>query len=67
MGWRARQLDNLYIRLARQFPQDFRYVNYPVVTDPELLASDGYHPGQRGYQYIAEALTSEDSLGGGSP
>jgi lysophospholipase L1-like esterase len=67
VGWRARQLDNLYIRLARQFPQDFRYVNYPVVTDPELLASDGYHPGQRGYQYIAEALADGDSLGGGSP
>ncbi|SNB57022.1 Lysophospholipase L1 [Marinobacter sp. es.042] len=56
MGWRARQLDNLYIRLARQFPEDFRYVNYPVVTDPELLARDGYHPGQKGYRYIAEAL-----------
>jgi lysophospholipase L1-like esterase len=67
VGWRARQLDNLYIRLARQFPRDFRYVNYPVVTDPELLASDGYHPGKRGYQYIAEALADGDSLGGGTP
>ena len=61
MGWRARQLDNLYIRLARQFPEDFRYVNYPVVTDPELLARDGYHPGQKGYRYIAEALAERVS------
>ena len=61
MGWRARQLDNLYIRLARQFPEDFRYVNYPVVTDPELLARDGYHPGQKGYRYIAEALADRVS------
>jgi lysophospholipase L1-like esterase len=61
MGWRARQLDNLYIRLARQFPEDFRYVNYPVVTDPELLAKDGYHPGQKGYRYIAEALADRVS------
>jgi len=61
MGWRARQLDNLYIRLARRFPEDFTYVNYPVVTDPELLASDGYHPGERGYQYIAQALASRVS------
>ncbi|AOY88369.1 GDSL family lipase [Marinobacter salinus] len=59
MGWRARQLDKLYIRLARQYPQDFSYVNYPVVTDPELLASDGYHPGQKGYRYIAEALADK--------
>ncbi|MCR9189420.1 MAG: SGNH/GDSL hydrolase family protein [Alteromonadaceae bacterium] len=61
MGWRARQLDNLYIQLARQLPEDFRYVNYPVVTDPELLARDGYHPGQKGYRYIAEALAGRVS------
>ncbi|MGB1838427.1 MAG: SGNH/GDSL hydrolase family protein [Marinobacter adhaerens] len=61
MGWRAQQLDNLYIQLARQLPEDFRYVNYPVVTDPELLARDGYHPGQKGYRYIAEALADRVS------
>jgi len=33
-------------------------VNYPVVTDPNLLGSDGYHPGKKGYQYIAEALAN---------
>ncbi len=59
VGWRARQLDNLYIRVARRFPEDFSYVNYPVVTDPELLASDGYHPGKKGYRYIAEALADK--------
>lgn len=59
MGWRARQLDNLYIQLAQQFPEDFTYLDYPVVTDPALLAADGYHPGQRGYQYIAEALADK--------
>lgn len=59
IGWRARQLDKLYIRLAWQSPEDFRYGNYPVITDPELLANDGYHPGQKGYQYIAEALADK--------
>lgn len=61
MGWRARQLDNVYRHLAQQFPQDFRHVNYPVVTDPALLASDGYHPGHKGYRYIAEALADKVS------
>ena len=59
MGWRARQLDNLYIQLAQQFPEDFTYLGYPVVTDPALLAADGYHPGQKGYRYIAESLADK--------
>ncbi len=59
MGWRARQLDNLYVRLARQNPGDFVHLHYPVITDPDLLASDGYHPGGRGYQYIAGALADK--------
>ncbi|WP_267283705.1 hypothetical protein [Marinobacter antarcticus] len=33
-------------------------MNDPVVTDTALLASDGYHPGESGYRYIAEALAS---------
>lgn len=61
LGWRARQLDNIYARLARQRPDDFIHLQYPLITDPQLLAADGYHPGQKGYQQIAEALT-----GGGS-
>ncbi|MBJ6138583.1 SGNH/GDSL hydrolase family protein [Marinobacter litoralis] len=60
MGWRARQLDRIYQKLAAQAPNDFRYLNYPTVEDPTLLASDGYHPSQRGYQFIAEALAEQD-------
>lgn len=58
MGWRARQLDNVYAQLARQRPDDFIHLQYPLITDPELLAADGYHPGLKGYQQIAEALVS---------
>lgn len=58
MGWRARQLDDVYARLARQRPEDFTHLHYPLITDRELLATDGYHPGPTGYQQIAEALAS---------
>lgn len=58
MGWRARQLDRIYRRLAKEHPENFRHLDYPTVTDPDLLASDGYHPGRKGYRYIAEALGS---------
>lgn len=60
MGWRARQLDRIYQELAERAPTDFRYLKYPTVEDPTLLASDGYHPSQRGYQFIAEALSTQD-------
>jgi lysophospholipase L1-like esterase len=61
MGWRARQLDEVYARLARQMPGDFIHLQYPLITDPQLLAADGYHPGQQGYQQIAETLASGES------
>ncbi|WP_296931851.1 SGNH/GDSL hydrolase family protein [uncultured Marinobacter sp.] len=56
MGWRARQLDRVYQNLAKEAPADFLYLDYPAVTDPTLLASDGYHPGPKGYAYIADNL-----------
>ncbi|MCR8915514.1 SGNH/GDSL hydrolase family protein [Marinobacter panjinensis] len=59
MGWRARQLNSVYEQLARQAPSGFRYLSYPAITDTSLLASDGYHPGSRGYRAIAEALVSQ--------
>ncbi|OJT00991.1 SGNH/GDSL hydrolase family protein [Marinobacter nauticus] len=58
IGWRARLLDNLYKTLASEAPARFSYAHYPVISDPELLASDGYHPGEKGYRYIAEALAA---------
>ncbi|WP_339844617.1 SGNH/GDSL hydrolase family protein [uncultured Halopseudomonas sp.] len=58
MGWRARQLDAVYARLAHEKPKDFVHLEYPLVTEPGLLAADGYHPGRSGYQQIAEALAS---------
>ena len=63
MGWRARLLDNIYRQLASEMPQNFRYTRYPVIDDTGLLASDGYHPGIKGYRYIAEALAPELSRG----
>lgn len=58
MGWRAKQLDRIYQQMARDASADFAYLNYPTVTDPNLLASDGYHPGPRGYAFIADAIAS---------
>lgn len=58
MGWRARQLDRLYQQLAHQAPGDFRYLTYPTIADPSMLASDGYHPCDKGYRAIAGALAT---------
>ncbi|TNE74027.1 MAG: SGNH/GDSL hydrolase family protein [Gammaproteobacteria bacterium] len=59
MGWRARQLDGIYQQLAKKKPDAFRYLDYPTVVDPALLAADGYHPSASGYQTIASALASK--------
>ena len=56
MGWRARQLDRVYQDLAQTQPDAFVHLCYPTVTDPGLLAADGYHPGERGYQLMGETL-----------
>ncbi len=58
LGWRARQLDAVQQQLARAHPDDFRYLAYPAMTGPELLAEDGYHPGPKGYQAMASSLVS---------
>jgi lysophospholipase L1-like esterase len=59
LGWRARQLDAVYRRLARQQPADFAYVAYPPMNDPQLLARDGYHPSAAGYRTIARVLVEQ--------
>jgi lysophospholipase L1-like esterase len=59
LGWRARQLDAQYRHLAQQQPRDFAYLGYPAMTGPELLARDGYHPSEAGYQAIAGALVDQ--------
>lgn len=56
LGWRARQLDQLKRDLAVRHPEAFRYIGYPSMTDPAMLARDGYHPGEAGYRAMAEAL-----------
>lgn len=58
LGWRARQLDQVKRDLASRFPGDFRYIGYPAMTDPGLLARDGYHPGEAGYRAMAQAIAS---------
>ncbi|MBN7771651.1 SGNH/GDSL hydrolase family protein [Marinobacter daepoensis] len=60
MGWRARQLDKVYQALAASAPADFRYLTYPTVENPALLARDGYHPSEQGYSTIAQALAEQD-------
>ncbi|MFL1452850.1 SGNH/GDSL hydrolase family protein [Marinobacter sp. GN3S48] len=62
IGWRARQLNRVYEQLARQAPGDFQYRGYPAITDASLLASDGYHPSDRGYRAIAEVLAGDNWL-----
>lgn len=59
MGWRARQVDQVKRDLAARHPQAFRYLAYPVMTDTALLASDGYHPGPRGYSAMAAAIADQ--------
>ncbi|WP_372966467.1 SGNH/GDSL hydrolase family protein [Marinobacter sp.] len=59
MGWRAKQLDRLFRQLADELPEDFRYWSYPTMTDVEMLAKDGYHPSDKGYRAIAEALADK--------
>ena len=56
MGWRARQLDGVYRKLARTQPEAFVHLCYPPVTDSGLLAADGYHPGESGYRLMGETL-----------
>lgn len=56
MGWRARQVDQVKRDLAARYPNAFRYIAYPPMTDTALLASDGYHPGPLGYRAMAEAI-----------
>ncbi|GGY62073.1 SGNH/GDSL hydrolase family protein [Marinobacter zhanjiangensis] len=56
MGWRARQLDDVYRKLARSKPDDFIHLRYRTVTDASLLAEDGYHPGETGYKLMAESI-----------
>ncbi len=63
MGWRARQLDALYQELARRYAGDFVHVSYPVITDPGLLARDGYHPSRRGYQTMVSSLLESGQFG----
>ncbi|MDX1553739.1 MAG: hypothetical protein R3198_14020 [Marinobacter sp.] len=53
----ARQLNRVYEQLAREAPDDFQYRSYSAITDISLLASDGYHPNERGYKAIADGLT----------
>lgn len=64
MGWRARQLNRVYEQLAREAPDDFQYRSYSAITDISLLASDGYHPNERGYKAIAEGLDWGDQFAG---
>lgn len=59
MGWRARQLNRVYEQLAREEPDYFQYRSYSAITDISLLASDGYHPNEKGYKAIAEGLVAE--------
>ena len=66
VGWRARQLDQVKKNLASAFPRAFCYIGYPAMTDPALLASDGYHPGGAGYRAVAGAIASALNKGGPS-
>lgn len=59
LGWRARQIDQVKHDLATRWPERFRHVAYPPMSDTRLLASDGYHPGHLGYQAMAVAVAPQ--------
>lgn len=58
LGWRARLLDRQQRRLAEETP-GVHYLGYPPLSDPALLANDGYHPSAPGYRAMAEALQQQ--------
>ncbi|WP_290522782.1 SGNH/GDSL hydrolase family protein [Alcanivorax sp.] len=58
LGWRARLLNQQHQSLARS-SQNLFSLYYPPLDDPALLAQDGYHPGARGYQAMAEAILAQ--------
>ena len=55
LGLRAARLDRTQRSLAARL-ENVHYLSYPAIADPALLAEDGYHPGERGYAYIADRV-----------
>ncbi|MCK0155007.1 SGNH/GDSL hydrolase family protein [Alcanivorax sp. S6407] len=60
LGWRSRLLDLQQQKLAHALP-GLLHLGYPDLDNPALLARDGYHPGELGYQVMAEAIARQIS------
>ena len=56
LGLRSRQLDMALQQLCRE--QQWHHVALTMKVPPQLMADDGYHPNQRGYQAWASSLAA---------
>ncbi|MDO5627842.1 MAG: SGNH/GDSL hydrolase family protein [Mobilicoccus sp.] len=55
MGWHGAALDGVLSRVAR-LHADVVHVPTPAISDPEDLATDGFHPSATGYRRWGERL-----------
>lgn len=59
LGWRARQLDRALLEWCAEAGPDVHYLPIRFPPLPELLAEDGYHPGEEGYRRWASLLADQ--------
>lgn len=59
LGWRARQLDRALLEWCMGAGADVHYLPIRFPPLPELLAEDGYHPGEEGYRRWASLLADQ--------
>lgn len=57
LGQRAARLDREQQALARQL-DGVRHLVYPISNTADSLAEDGYHPSEKGYNYIGERIAA---------
>jgi lysophospholipase L1-like esterase len=66
LGACARRYDRALRRWARQRPGTL-FVPLPAMTDPAVMADDGFHPGPPAYRAWARALAEEVAAVGTAP
>jgi len=69
LGMRARQLDRVLLEWAMAAGEDVHFLPIRFPMAPQLLAEDGYHPGEEGYRVwaslLADQLVASGALEGG--
>jgi lysophospholipase L1-like esterase len=70
LGMRARQLDRVLLEWAMAAGEDVHFLPIRFPMAPQLLAADGYHPGEAGYRVwaslLADQLVASGALAGGA-